>query len=315
MAAGRGLGRRGREGRPGRPGGGGRIRGHLLRHRRRLRRRAQRADHRRLPARPPRSACAGGHQDGPPRRTAPRELRPRQLPRLERPFAPQPRRRPDRPGAAALPAHRGVHLRRGVRRPGHPGRGGAHRRVRRERGDLRPGAGRDRSAARGERADHPQPVPDEAAARGAARRPRGRRRHHRPGAARLRAAVRQVHQGHRLRGERPPHLQPARRGLRPGRDLLRRRLRDRCGGRRRIRGPGPRGVHPGPVGAALDHRAGGRHHGDPRRPQPGAGPRQRGRRHAAAAVAGHPRRDPGPVRQADPGAGRAPLVTARKRAV
>ncbi len=58
------------------------------------------------------------------------------------------------------------------------------------------------------------------------------------------AAVRQIHQGHRLRGERPPLVQPARRGLRPGRDLLRRGLRDRCRGGRRVLGPGPEGCTP-----------------------------------------------------------------------
>ncbi len=229
VAARRRLGRRGRQGGAVRPGGGGRVRGDLLRHGRRVRRRAQRGHHRLVPARPARSARAGGHQDRPPGRTGPGELRPGQLPRLERPLAPQPRRRPHRPGAAALPAHPRLLLGRGVRRPGHPGRGGADRRLRRERGDLRGGAHRHRPAERGERADHPQPVPDEAPVRGAARRPRGRRRHHRARAARLRAAVGQVHEGHGVRGQRPPHLQPARRGLRPGRDLLGRRLRD--GGR------------------------------------------------------------------------------------
>ena len=90
--------------------------------------------------------------------------------------------------------------------------------------------------------------------------------------------------------ERPPHLQPARRGLRPGRDLLRRRLRDRRRGRRRVRRAGPRGVHPGPARAALDRPAARRHHRDPRRPLARAGPRQRGRRRGCPQLSdGHAR--------------------------
>ena len=46
----------------------------------------------------------GRDQDGPPRRPGARELRARQLPRLDRPLPAQPRRRHPRPRAAALPA-------------------------------------------------------------------------------------------------------------------------------------------------------------------------------------------------------------------
>ena len=76
----------------------------VLRHRRRLRRRPQRADRRPVPRRPPGRRLHRRDQDGPPGRAGAGELRPRQLPRVDRPLAPQPRRRHARPGAAALPA-------------------------------------------------------------------------------------------------------------------------------------------------------------------------------------------------------------------
>lgn len=69
-------------------------------------------------------------------------------------------------------------------------------------------------------------------------------------------------------------------------------------------------VQPGPAGAALDHRAGRRDHGDPRRPQPGAGPSQRRGGQAAPAAAGDVHRGPRAVRAADQGPGRVPLVGA-----
>ena len=94
------------------------------------------------------------------------ELRPGQLPYLERPFPRQPRRRHPRPGTAALPAHQRLLLRRGLRRPRHPGRRAADRGLRGERRDLRRGADRHRPARRRERADHPQPVPSQAPGRG-----------------------------------------------------------------------------------------------------------------------------------------------------
>ncbi|CAM5538404.1 hypothetical protein SALBM311S_01976 [Streptomyces alboniger] len=113
---------------------------------------------------------------------------------------------------------------------------------------LRPAA---RSRLRGrpaprrrERADHPQPVPPQAPGRGPSGGGSGGRRHHRARPARLRAALRQVHQGHGLRPRRPPYVQPARRGVRPGRDVLRHRLHDRDRGRRRVRRTGSRGRHP-----------------------------------------------------------------------
>ena len=91
------------------------------------------------------------------------ELHAGQLPGLDRPVPAQPRRRPARPGAAALPADRRSTPPTRLRRAGHPGRGGRDRRVRRERRDLRRGADRDRPPRHGERADHPERVPAQAA--------------------------------------------------------------------------------------------------------------------------------------------------------
>ena len=72
----------------------------------------------------PATGFVGGHQDGPARRAGPGELRARQLPGVDRPLAPQPRRRAARPGPAALPAVGGDRRRRDVRRPGRAGRRG-----------------------------------------------------------------------------------------------------------------------------------------------------------------------------------------------
>ncbi len=69
---------------------------------------------------------------------------------------------------------------------------------------------RHRPARRRDRPDHRQRLPAQAARRGVPGRAEAGVGHHRPGAARLRAAVRQVHQGHDLRGQRPPELQPRR---------------------------------------------------------------------------------------------------------
>ena len=95
----------------------GRLRRHLPRHRRRLRRRPQRAADRPLPARPRHARADRRDEDGPPRRPGAGELHARELPRLDRPVAGQPRRRHARPGAAALPAHAGVLRRRGRSTP------------------------------------------------------------------------------------------------------------------------------------------------------------------------------------------------------
>ena len=101
---------------------------------------------------------------------------------------------------------------------------------------LRRGAGRDRAPGRGERADHPQRAAAQAARAGAAAAAAAAGvGDHRPRAAGLRPALGPVRREHDVRGRRPPHLQPARRGLRRGRDVLRRALRRRARGRARAR--------------------------------------------------------------------------------
>ena len=178
--------------------------------------------------------------------------------------------------------------RRGLRRAGHAGRRGAHRRLRGQRGDLRRGADRDRAAGRGQRADHPQRVPAQAAGPGAAR---GARR---PGSAsspgcrsppgccpagtpRDTVFAADDHRTYNRHGE----------AFDVGRDVLRRGLRDRRATRPAsspalVAAPG---ATPGPGRAALGHPAARRHHRHPRRPQPGAGPAERGRGGPAAAAA------------------------------
>ena len=109
--------------RPGGAGRRGRGRGHLLRHRRRLRRRSQRAADRPLPGRQP----GPGWSPWPPRwvvgsSRSPENYTLDNFRAWTRPVTPQPRGRPARPGPAALPADRGLLPRRGLRRPGHPGR-------------------------------------------------------------------------------------------------------------------------------------------------------------------------------------------------
>ena len=85
-----------------------------------------------------------------------------------------------------------------------------------------------------------------------------------------------------LRRRRPPHLQPARRGLRRRGDVLRRGLRHRRGRGPGVRRPGPGRRHPGPGRAALGDPAAGRLDRDPGRAQRRAGGAERGRGRAAA---------------------------------
>ena len=155
-----------------------------------------------------------------------------QLPGLDRPVPGQPRRRHARPGAAALPADAGLLRRRGLRRAGHAGRtrsaspayGVSVETVRRGARPRSPGRGVASvqiilNAFRLKPLERVLP-----AAAG------GRRRHHRPGPAGQRPALRPVRRAHHVRRRRPPHLQPARRGVRRRRDVLRGRLRDRARG-------------------------------------------------------------------------------------
>ena len=157
---------------------------------------------------------------------------------------------------------------------------GAIARLRRLRRGDRAGAHRDRAPARRDGADHPQRVPSEAARRGAARGRRRGGRHPRARAARLRAAVGQVRRAHRVRRRRPPQLQPARRGVRSGRDVLRRRLRRGRRGRapvlRARRGGGTGGRRPRAGRDRLGRAAAGSHVRDPGRPLGRAGGVERG---------------------------------------
>ena len=66
-------------------------------------------------------------------------------------------------------------------------------------------------------------------------------------------------------------LQPSRRGVRRGRDLRRRGLRNRARDRRGAAAAGAPGGHHRPVRAALDPPARGRHNGHPGRQDAGAG--------------------------------------------
>ena len=165
LAARRRLGRRRRGRRARGAARRGRRRGHVPRHRRRLRRRPQRdADRpgaararRRRPS-PWRPRWAAG-----PTRTCPEAF----TSRTSAPGSTAAGRNlgvdTPRPGPAALPADAGLLRRRGLRRPRHPGRRAGDRRLRRQRRDRRRGAHRDRPAARRDRADHPQRVPAQAA--------------------------------------------------------------------------------------------------------------------------------------------------------
>ena len=144
LAARRRLGRRQR--RRGQRGARDRLRTRrdVLRYRRRLRRRPQRAFLRRAARASPRRVR--GHQDGPARRAADRELHARELPDLERPLAREPRRGAAGSGPAPLPARRRVRVRRGVRLARPDGRRRADRCLRRVGRDRGPGAVGDRSA-------------------------------------------------------------------------------------------------------------------------------------------------------------------------
>ena len=248
---------------------------HLLRHRRRVRRRPQRADHRPLRRGPSRRRLHRRHQDGPPRWTqVPENYIAGELPGLDRPVPHQPRRRPARPGAAALPAERGDRRRRDVRRPGRPGRRRA--RSRRTASASRPVDQALTAIAR----PHVASVqiilnafrlkPLDAGAAGGCR---GGRRDHRAGAARLGPAVGQVR-----RATRPSRADDHRTYNRDGsafdvgRDLLRRGLRDRRRGGAGVRRAGattsgPTGLTPGAGRLAWVVAAARGHHGDPGRPQ------------------------------------------------
>ena len=203
-----------------------------------------------------------------------RRLHPGQLPRLERPVPGQPRRGHPRPRPAALPAVGGLRRRRGLRRLDTMV---AEKRIAAYGVSVETCAealDRDRPAGRRHRADHPQHASGSSRWTRCCRPPRrSRGRDHRPGAARQRPAVRPLRRAHHLRRRRPPHLQPPRRGVRRGRDLLRRRLRHRPGRGAPARAAGrPRGARwpSSRCGGSSTSPAVSRGH--PRRPQRRPGP-------------------------------------------
>ncbi len=159
-----------------------------------------------------------------------------------------------------------------LRRPRRARRERDDRRLRRLRPAHRGGARSAHAPRRSVDPDHPQRLPAQAPRRGRPDRRGAGRRDHRARPARVGTAERPVHEGHDLRGERPPHLQPSRRGLRRRRDVQRRRLRDRSEGGRRVRRARPGRRDPGAGRARVGRLPARRHDGHPRRPQSGAGP-------------------------------------------
>ena len=139
---------------------------------------------------------------------------------------------------------------------------------------------------------------------------RGRRRHHRPGAAGQRPALRPVRRAHHVRGRRPPQLQPARRGVRRRRDVLRRRLRHRPGGGTPAAPAGARRAPRWPssrcAGSSTSRASPWSSRAPATRSRPAANA-------AAADLAPLPAGDlaggPGRLRRADPPAGARPLVS------
>ena len=105
-----------------------------------------------------------------------------------------------------------------------------------------------------------------------------------------RAAHRQAHPRHRVRGGRPPAVQPAGRVVRPGRDVRGRGLRDGARGGRGAPGARAGRRDAGPARAPLDPHAPRRHDDDPGREDARPGASQRRRRGPRAAR----RRDDGP---------------------
>ena len=249
----------------------------------------------------------------------PENYNPDELPRLDRPVAPQPRCRPARPGPAALPAVGHDRRRRDLRRARRAGRGRLHRGVRRQRGDRRPGAQRDDPTAPRDRADHPERAAAQAAREGAADRDRDRGRHHRAGAAGLGPALGEVRREHHLRrttttapttgtaapstSARPSPACPFDVGLEAAADFT-------SPGRASRR---PDGLTAAQAAIAWVVAAARCQHRDPGRTQRAAGAVQRGRRRGARAGRGVPRRGGPDLRRAGPRAGARPLVSRRRR--
>ena len=197
---------------------------------------------------------------------------------------PTPRRRCPRPYATALrPGGRhppGGNLRLAAPTPGR----GQNPRVRRERGDRRGSLAVHGAGWAEFIADHLQPLPPETRDGGVPRGEREERRHHRAPAAGERAAERQDEEGHDLRRERPPHLQPRWEGVQRRRNLRRAAVRKRRRTGRRARFLRARRHEHGAMVATLDSRPRRRDGRHSRREPPGAGRGQRRRVEPAAAL-------------------------------
>ena len=267
-----------------------RSRRHPLRHGRRLRRRAQRVAHRRAssPSRPAHGITVATKMG---RRVAqePENYTPENFRAWTDRSRAQPRRRHARSRAAALPADGGDrgcrHLRRarcsrrrrvdrGLRRVGRDVRAGARRR---SRGRTSTNVQIIFNPFRLKPLDEVLPAAEAAGVAIFARVPL---------ASGLLSGRYTADDD--VRRERPPHLQPPRRGVRPRRDVLGRGLRGRArGGARARRGPAR-----GRLAAGGDARVGRfaprRHQRHPRRAQRRAGGIERGCRGPARRGGGGP---------------------------
>ena len=222
------VGHRGRRGQPARAARGGGRRRHAHRHRRRVRRRAVGAGHPPLPLGAPRRALLRPHEDRPPRAARRPRVHPGGVPGLGGPEPREPGHGHARPRPAPLPADPGL-LHAGAVRGARRARcRRVDRELRRQRGEGGggpQGAGVPRRRHRPDRVQRVPPASGRAVPRrGAA----ARRRRARASAARVGPAHRQADPRDRLRGGRPPPVQPPRRVVRPGRDVLGRGLRDRA---------------------------------------------------------------------------------------
>ena len=212
--------------------------------------------HRRLPRRPPGRRGHGRDQDGPPGRPGAGELR------ASTTSAPGPTGRgatsastPSTSCSCTARPTRCTPTTRCYDALDTLVADGAVAALRRQRREGRAGAGRDRPAARRDRADHRQRLPAQAARGGASPRPpRTGRRHHRPGAAGLRPPVRQVRRGTTFADDDHRTFNRDGEAFDVGETFSGRRLRDRGRGRpgvqRAGRGAGARGHHARPGGAS-----------------------------------------------------------------
>ena len=276
---------------------------HLLRHRRRLRRRPQRAADRPVPGRDPGLRSDRGHQDGPPRRAARPEnyILDNFRAWTDRSRA-QPGRRPARPGPAALPADRRLlpttpsSTRSTPWSPssGSPPTASASRPATEALTAIaRPGTASVQIILNAFRRKPLEQVLPAAQAAGVGI------------IARVPLASGLLSGRYTTRHPVPPPTTTAattgtaRRSTR-GETFSGVDFETGVEAAARVRRPAARRDRPGRGRAALDHPAARRHHGDPRRPQPGAGQAERRGRQPAPAHRGRAARDRGPLRPAHP---------------